>query len=146
MKYKILFYKADCDRARWYDKLVAFFTRGPYSHVEIYCEKYDTTLRITPRDDSVYLVRKPKYNLEHWDIIDVELNDNIFADMVKYADMYNKYDYIGALSSAFKYISLCSRRKLFCSRGIAMLLDLKDSCKYSPNKLYKEILKNVDSR
>jgi len=145
MRYNIKFYKADSRSAQWYDKLVALFTGGPYSHVEIHEPETDVILRVSPRVGGATLVNKPHYNDNNWNTIVVEHTREPFDKMLEIASEKKEYNYIGAVISALD--KLCwfkNDKKIFCSEAVAECLGIGNACSFSPNELYEYLEESID--
>ena len=137
---KVAFYNAEY--GRFWDKLVAKWTRGRYSHVELI---FDNGLAYSssPRDAGT---RFAKIDLDspHWDYIDIKdeyINKDV-AFLIAEEHQDKKYDWAGILG--FVFIKRWGRqKKWYCSEIVAHILR-KSSEKYhflpkriTPNKLYK---------
>jgi hypothetical protein len=148
---KIAFYKAFQGKATKLDKAIAILTVGKYSHVELVFSD-GLCFSVSPRDKGT---RFKKINLDNgaWEVIDIPMLDKTEGVIRSISESLVgcKYDYIGALFS-ISPVCIQKDKRYFCSELAANLLhqciyyqSLNDGCKYSPNKLYKEIkeLKNV---
>jgi len=139
---QVAFYKANQPKATWLDKLISFYTKGPFSHVELIIDGYQYSS--SPRDGGV---RKVPHKLDHtvWEYIElnnIETNKILtFFEETKYA----KYDYTGILG--FIFLNKDSEKKWFCSEwvtraliigGYNKLFPIKESIT-SPNRLYRLI-------
>jgi len=143
---KIAFYKAFQKKATMLDNLIAVFTFGRYSHVELYFSNGES-FSISPREgESRFKVID--YTPEAWDILDLKLTED--EEKKLYAIAKNeylgfKYDYIGAVFSASP-VCIQKDERLFCSEVATNIIRrnrryyfLRDGCRYSPNELYKKI-------
>ena len=67
---KVAFYK---DRTQFLDSLIAWWTRGPYSHIELVFERDGKNLcaSASPRDGGIRL-KEIELDPNHWDIIEIE--------------------------------------------------------------------------
>jgi len=144
---KIAFYKKTAPKANWIDKIIAWWTKGLYSHVELIVENemYSTS----PRDGHV---RKKKhiYDKNTWDYLTLKITEKDYKKFLNFFEQTQglKYDWFGI----FGFISPISDRedKYFCSEwvtkaliivGINKLFPIEPS-KTSPNRLYKLLNKN----
>jgi hypothetical protein len=141
---KLTFYKAY--QGNLTDKIISWWTKGPYSHVEIVVGPDVNNLAMYSSSGLDGGVRKKphRYDTNKWEYIDIDLNLNILLQI------YNKtkdckYDYSGILGFV---LPLQDREnKWFCSEWVSNVLKcsgdkrlyLKEPSKISPNKLYKII-------
>jgi len=137
---KLAFYKGE---GTVYSKLIRWWTRGKYSHVEIVVGSYQYS------SIEGIGVRKEwhKYDRSEWDYVDVyDLN---IDDVLEFFEMTkgHKYDKIGILGFI---IPLKDRtNEWFCSEWCSNALKIsgykvmwnKEPSKISPNKLYKMLTK-----
>lgn len=140
---KIAFYKTG---GNWFDKLIRWWTFGPYSHVEL----IDKRGNLYSASQHHNMVRVARFRLkpEHWDVF--ELSDNLSEKRALYfirSQMHFKYDWIGILLSQVIPLRIHEPNKWFCSELVfaalqhAGLNSNHKSYNIHPNKLYK-ILKN----
>jgi len=134
----VAFYKANQPKANWKDKLIAKYTKGPYSHCEIIIDGY--MYSSSPRDGGV---RKKKHivdtNVWEYVFVDIESKNTLqFFGLTKGC----KYDWLGILGFV---IPLKDRtNEWFCSEWCSTTLRISDykklwklePSKISPNKLY----------
>ena len=144
---KIAFYKADGPHATFIDKLIAWYTKGPYSHVEFVFQDNDGNWKMcssSPRDGKVRC--KPHtFDDKSWTYIDIELDDDKLNTIKEF---YNsilgfKYDWAGILG--FILPTQDRQYRWFCSETVSNALKITgfkpmwylDPSRVSPNKLYK---------
>ena len=137
---KLAFYKAfNNPNARWDDKLIAFYTKGKYSHVELIINGY--MYSSSPRDGRV---RKTQHTTDNksWDYVEIEIKE---ANVIDFFNMTqgNKYDWLGILGFI---IPIKDRtNEWFCSEWVSNALKISgceklwklEPSKISPNRLYK---------
>jgi len=141
---QVAFYKVNQSKITWIDKLIAWWTKGNYSHVELIIDGY--MYSSSPVDNGV---RKKKHivNINKWEYININANtDNIleFFNQTK----NNKYDWLGILGFILPFKDRTN--KWFCSEWVSNALKISgyknlwklEPDKISPNKLY-EILKEI---
>lgn len=132
----LAFYKG---RGRIADRAVRMFTRGPYSHVELVCEKPKSgaafvALSASGRDGGVRekLIR---YDSEKWDFVALP-----FVSATAYARAKShigaRYDYRGILLSQLFHLRKHDPRKWFCSELCAMALGFARPHTFSPVGLW----------
>ena len=136
-KAQLAFYKG---KGTITDKIIKFWTKSKYSHVELIIkdEWYSTSPRI-----KTIQKRKLTPNNEHWDYIDIEVNNKFVQDFFKRTEGA-KYDWAGIFLSQFLPLNLHSKRRWFCSEWVAevtQIVNIGDGNKFSPGKLYNLITK-----
>lgn len=145
---KIMFYKAFQSEATLLDKIIAIFSVGKYSHVEIAFSNGDF-FSVSARDGGARF-KKINVNPENWDALTLNITEEEEEYLRGMAIEYYsglEYDYIGALFS-ISPICIHKLNKMFCSELVVSVLKnietfkfLQRGCTYSPNRLYKEIKK-----
>ncbi len=141
MKMKLAFYKA---KGNWKDKLIRFWTKGPYSHVEIVSED-GYMYSSSPRDNGVRK-KKHTYDPKKWDYVEVEINPKILEEFYE-ETKGEHYDLAGILGFVIPVKDRTNR--WFCSEWCSNVLKIsghkamwkQEPSKISPNRLYK-LLKN----
>jgi hypothetical protein len=137
---KIIFYKAS--KGRLLDKLIAFWTLGKYSHVEIVYE--GVAYSSSSRDGGVR--RKIIDDFEtsgKWDIFDIKI-DPVQLQFLYHITQTKKYDWVGIFLSELIKFNIQSKNRWYCSEWIAFLYNMQSKNKIktniSPNKLYKKFV------
>ena len=140
------FYKATAPHADWSDKTISWWTKGPYSHVELI---FDNMMHSSsPRDGHVR--SKPhKKDYDTWDYINVEIDGAGITRIRKFFEKTagHRYDWPGILGFVIPVYD--SEKKYFCSEwcskagiigGIECLFD-KNPSRISPNRLANILIK-----
>ena len=132
MKVRLAFYKGE---GKLFDKLVRFWTRSKYSHVEIaighlwYSASY--------MDKGVRMKSMPNPNPNSWDYIEVDMDSDIFEAV--YREHKGKgYDWLGILFSQFIPLNIHQKSKCYCSEFCAEALPLSRT-DISPEGLYRHL-------
>lgn len=136
MNAKLAFYKG---KGNWIDKLIRFWTKSNYSHVEIVFD--DMWYSISPRDN--YIRRKKiDFKEENWDFIEIQINSSSFEEFFKKTEGM-KYDWLGIFLSQVFPLNVDAKNRYFCSEWCSEALGVspKLSNLYSPEDLYKSINK-----
>jgi len=147
MEIKFAFYKAfEAKGAGKDDWIIAEWTRGPYSHVEIIAPD-DVMCSSSPRDGGVRC-KKHVYDKSTWDYISIDVDQNGTDRYVKFCSETQgmKYDWLGILGFVLPIHD--DPEKYFCSEwstraGIIMGIEClytKEPSRISPNKLAKILL------
>jgi len=138
----VAFYKKTAPNADWTDKIIAWWTKGLYSHTELIIQ--DEMYSTSPRDKKV---RKKKHihDTKTWDYLSIEVTEEGYKNFLNFYEQTKdlKYDWSGI----FGFISPFSDRedKYFCSEwvskaliimGVSKLFSIEPS-KTSPNRLYR---------
>lgn len=131
---EMAFYKG---RARLFDRLIQWWTRGPYSHCEV--ATHHSASGAAWCISSSYLdggVRGKWINLDrdHWDIVPVPTVDTAAAHewLAQHAGL--RYDLAGLLGFLWRP-QTGSRRRWFCSEACAAILGMKEPWRFDPNTL-----------
>jgi hypothetical protein len=124
----VYFYK---NKNRLFDRLVSWWTRGPYSHVEIQL-KDGYSYSSSSRDGGV---RKKviDFNPDRWDAVHIQ-GDETLVRRFFYENIHRKYDYWGLFG--FVYPTTDKPLRWFCSEIVAASLGYSEPWRFSPNDLY----------
>jgi len=154
-KVLVAFYKAKNPNARWVDKLIAWWTNGPYSHVEYVYENKDGDLvqcSASPRD-GIVRCKPHKYNPDHWDYLELPISDKNFKIGQQFYKSIDgmKYDWLGILGFVIPIFR--DRDSMwFCSETLTNLMKIFgyrtfwtiDPSETDPNKLYRLLKIHLD--
>ncbi len=133
---RILFYKSKY--GTWLDKLISAVTFSQYSHCELQFSDFMCGTS-SIRDGGVRL-KMIRLNPEHWDVFNIEPNQAEGAIRYwfqTYAE--EKYDYVGAVCSAFGFNPNADCNKWFCSELCGIFTCGENNL--SPGALYKKLKK-----
>lgn len=131
---EIAFYKG---RTRLFDRLIQWWTRGPYSHCEVATHRSGSGaawcisasfLDKGVRGKWIYL------DPSRWDIVSVSSVDTAVAHEWLAKHLGRRYDLAGLLGFIWRPHA-GSRRKWFCSEACAAILGLKEPWRFDPNTL-----------
>ncbi len=145
-KVTIAFYKVNQPSADWQDKLIGWWTNGPYSHVEIIVD--GKMYSSSPRDGKIRERDAILDDHERWDYVTVYVSNK--KNFYKFFEQVNgnKYDWAGILGFIIPFRD--SENKYFCSEfvtralqfmGYSNLYSIKAGIT-SPNRLYKLLSKD----
>jgi len=154
---KIAFYKSNGPRSTWIDRLIAWWTRGPYSHVELIIEKDGEILQCSssPRDGKVRC-KKHILDTNVWDYVLLEVTSEQYDRIIKFYNSINgnKYDWMGILGFILPIQDRTNN--WFCSETVANALKIngfKELWKYDPSRISPNylaylfgLLPNLDKR
>ena len=122
----VAFYKG---HTRVFNKLVSWWTRGPYSHTELVVDGvwYSSSFL-----DGGVRAKRIEFDPEHWDLI--ELPDADAASAVKWFEDHAglKYDVLGLAGFVIRSLP-DDRRKYFCSESVAASLGFDEAWRLDPN-------------
>jgi hypothetical protein len=136
MQIQVAFFKAGNAIS---DKLIKFWTKSKYSHVEILIEgfSYDANTELGLRK---YAMKS--YDLEQWDVIsiDVNISKKNFGKIERFIknQIGCKYDWRGIFLSQFVNMGIDSDNKWFCSEFVTKILQLiliEETLDEKPNKV-----------
>lgn len=135
---RIAFYKG---RKRLFNRLVSWWTNGPYSHVEcLLMEGQDGKFLCggsSMMDGGVRMKLMPLIP-DHWDIIEIPNHSVPVIEWFKIHD-HEAYDTLGL----FGFIGRRGTQwqsKWFCSEAVAAALDFKEPYRYDPNTLFDALM------
>jgi len=128
MKVKLAFKK---DSNGFMSKLIKWWTKSKYSHVEIIIPGRDGSF-----EDGFWLSANGKkgvrmkplilpLNHESWDYIDVEVNDKYYIEAMKKISKITEYKYATKdlfLVQVFGLDKMESRKRMFCSESVCEVL------------------------
>ena len=126
---KLAFYKG---RTRLFDRAVQWWTRGPYSHVELVFSD-GIAASSSVRDGGVRL-KRIEWKPERWDFVDA-IGDEGAARRWFEAHVGQRYDYLGLFGFLWRPNGGANRR-WFCSEAVAAALGMTDAWRFCPNTLY----------
>lgn len=133
----VLFYKG---KSRIFNRLVSWWTRGKYSHVEIVI---DGIWYSSSGMDGGVRAKKIDFDSSKWDIVHVECDH---AQVVRWFERNEskKYDYLGLFGFIFRVVE-GDKDKYFCSEAVAASLGIIDPWRYCPNTLFSALSKRESS-
>ena len=135
VKAQLAFYVAK--NGNWVDKLIAWYTKSQYSHVELIYNGY--WYSTSPRDLEVR--RKTLIGKEgHWVYKDVTI-DLVHLETVFEQTKGKKYDWLGIFLSQFLPLNTHNKNRYFCSEWVATVMKIPSPHLYSPQDLYEEVTK-----
>jgi len=134
---QLLFYKG---RASIWDKFICLITASPYSHVEVvdYIDNYNNYVCWSADAwDGVVRNKSISFNPAKWELVKIKDSINTIDWFEQHRN--KKYDFLGLLCTITKISLFNTKDKWFCSEIVAEYLGYRDSWKYTPAKLYKEL-------
>jgi hypothetical protein len=139
MQFKIAFYKG---RARLFNRLVSWWTRGPYSHCELVVGELNAGALCW---SSSYLdggVRLKVIPLDpaHWDIVPLHLTPGQEAAAAAWfrAHEGQPYDVRGLIGCVWQPFA-DDKAAWFCNEAIAAALGVEEPWRFNPNSLYEAV-------
>jgi hypothetical protein len=141
---KLAFYKAH--QGNLTDKIISWWTKGPYSHVEIVVgpDVYNLLMYSSSGYDKGVRIKKHKYDPAKWEYIDIDIDINVLHKIYKETENC-KYDYVGILGFIVPFRDKSSN--WFCSEWCSNIVKcsgnkkmyLHNPSKLSPNDFYNII-------
>lgn len=140
---RLAFYKA---QDHLFDRLVSWWTKGPYSHVEIIVDAvgdgYYACLSSSFRDGGVRIKNMP-LPADRWDIVEVRLPVDEEKALLWYRNYHGaKYDVLGLFGFVFRR-GIEDDHKWFCSEVAADILSFAEPWRYDPNALHATLTRYV---
>jgi len=134
---KIALYKG---KQHLFNKAVAWWTRGPYSHVELILDD-NVSVSSSFRDGGVRYKQINYSNTENWDFIEIGPEpEGLRAKIDEILDQ--KYDWMGLIGFVFRRVG-DDRKKLFCSESVMYLLGYSEPWRFDPNTLTAVFRKEI---
>ena len=126
---KIALYKG---KKHLFNRAVSWWTRGPYSHVELILDD-GISVSSSFMDGGVRYKHIDYTSTENWDFIDIGSEPEGIRDRI-YEILDQKYDWMGLIGFVFRRVG-DDRKKKFCSETVMYLLGYSDSWRFDPNTL-----------
>ena len=126
---KIALYKG---REHLFNKAVSWWTRGPYSHVELILDD-GISISSSFRDGGVRYKNINYSNVDNWDFIEIGPEPVELRDKINTIDS-QEYDWLGLAGFVIRRIG-DDRKKKFCSETVMYLLGYLDPWRFDPNTL-----------
>ena len=127
---KLAFYKG---REDLYDRLISWWTRGPYSHVELVINE-NYCMSSSPKDGGIrfkHIDLRP----DHWDLVELEGYDPAYAYNWFKEHEGRKYDILGILGFVYGPLRQ-DKKRFFCTEAIGHALKMKEPWRLDPNAMY----------
>ena len=134
---KVAFYKG---RKRIFNRLVSWWTRSPYSHVELIL---DNGLSVSSSFmDGGVRYKRIVFDPDLWDIIEIHAETPDIAAKInaRYGDAYDWRGLIGFVIRPIKD----DRNKMFCSEFLMHLIGYDETWRFDPGTTYPVIKKHSD--
>jgi hypothetical protein len=144
------FFKGGSNQNTLYSKAIKKYTRGIYSHMELWDIPSGKRYSSSSDKKGVFMDSIETENMEEWDLLEINIENITIKDLHRYYLKTNasKYDYLGI----FGFILPIKDRedRWFCSEWCCNFLknsgveafELLEASRISPNKAYK-IIKNI---
>lgn len=135
---KLAFYKAEF--GDWSDKLISWYTNGPFSHVEMYFSNGEC-FSSSPRDGGTrWKVISDIEISGKWLFIDIPNIDETALRYLCNKQLGKKYDWLCIFLCDIIPFDIQDPKKWVCSEICAKLvLNLHHAFKYSPNSLFRRL-------
>lgn len=115
----------------WFDAAVRWWTRGPYSHVELVLD--DGTCWSSSARDGGVRTKAIDLGSGNWDLVPV-VQDAAAARAWFAAHAGAGYDYLGLFGFVWRR-SYGAGSRWFCSEAVAAALGYRDAWRFDPNTL-----------
>ena len=138
---RVAFYKG---KKRLFNRLVAWWTNGPYSHVELVLpDGYSYTSSFMDGG-----VRRKYINFaeSNWDLLDIgELTQLATVEKNIYKMQGMGYDVLGLVGFVVRKVK-DSKKKVFCSEFVMQALGFEDAWRFDPNTAYSVLRQYANGR
>lgn len=118
--------------AGWYNRLVRWWERGKYSHVELIFS--DGLAASSSYMDGGVRFKRIDFHPEHWDFIELPAYLEPLARNWFEANAGKRYDLLGNVRFLADFMQ-DDRSKWFCSEALAESIGMPESWRYGPNGL-----------
>lgn len=122
MEIKVAFYKGSGDL---FNKIVRWWTKSPYSHVELILPDDVTWIRIGPFSSSkLCAIKKEKWDPKNWDFITLAVTEQQLDTIKEFFERTKgcKYDWWGMILSHLMPFKIKRKGRWYCSEWIAHAL------------------------
>lgn len=135
------FYKG---KRRLFNRLVAWWDRGPYSHMELVYE--DGQAASSSFMDSGVRFKSIQFDDSRWDFVELpgELFDADFSRNWFLIHLGKKYDFAGLIRFAIGAIPE-RKRKFFCSEACLASLGISEPWRFTPNAAHALLTSMIKS-
>jgi len=135
MKYEVAFYKG---RSRFFNRAVAWWLRGPYSHCELIMARNGTeaTCASSSYLDGGVRTKTMVLDPDHWDV--VEVDRSAIPEIWLRVHKGDRYDVLGLLGFVWRRQS-GDQRKWFCSEAVAAMLGFPEPWRFDPMTLWAAV-------
>ena len=133
---KIAFYKGSWN---WIDKAIRFWTFWKYSHCELILSDW-SMFSSSWMDWGVRVKRF--YNSKNWDIFHTNVYETWIKKSLMVRELWKGYDYYWLFFNFIVDLDLENKDKWFCSEICWYILWIENPSNYSPNWLYKKLIKD----
>lgn len=136
---KVAFYK---NNSHLFNRLVAWWTKGPYSHVELVFD--DNFCASSSNRDNGVRYKYIKFNPDNWDVFQLNGFDEVYAQKFIAKNLGKKYD----IKGLFGFVWAAAKdnpRKYFCSELVMGALGFPEPWRFSPNTCYAVLRRHFNA-
>lgn len=110
----------------WVGKVISFWTRSVYYHVELILDKYWISSNADEKGVTIKELKPLKYNWEYKDLGTITLTEEQYHKIISFIESQRskKYDWLGIIFSQTFPFKWHSRNKWFCSEIVTKILQL----------------------
>ena len=133
---KVAFYKG---KGRWHNKLIRWWTKSVYSHVEMIMPDGFTWVSISPFYNSTVSSRvNLNFDPHKWDFLFFDISHAQYKEIIKFYSLTkgSRYDWIGMIASQFLPFRIKHRNRWYCSEWIAYALTLSNVIKWEKTTVF----------
>ncbi len=133
---QVAFYKG---RTRLFNRLVSWWLKGPYSHVELVTATYSDGVSACASAsfmDGGVRVKHMVLNPDHWDLVDVPHTPEAWDWVMAHEN--ERYDLLGLMGFVWRR-QTGGKRKWFCSEAVADMLGFPESWRFDPMNLHSAL-------
>ena len=121
------------------DRVIKWWTRGPYSHCELVVGFTDQNLAkcwSSSHQDGGVRYKEILLDSTRWDIFQLEVSSDDVSNAITWFEQRRgkKYDLLGILGFVWRP-TVNSKNRWFCSEALASSLNIVESWRFDPNSL-----------
>tara|TARA_R110000787_G_scaffold10338_3_gene35158 strand:- start:10621 stop:11097 length:477 start_codon:yes stop_codon:yes gene_type:complete len=150
MELHVAFYRGS---GGWKNKIIRWWTKSPYSHVELVLPDNETWISISPLLTSKVAMRTRKeWDPKQWELVKLDITEQQLLVILEFYESTKgcSYDWVGMFLSQFLPFHIKRKGKWYCSEWIAYalriscivdwrLIKIYDRADLSPAVLYQII-------
>ena len=140
MQLQVAFYKG---RARRFNRLVSWYTRGPYSHCELVVQQLNAGALCWSSSFMDGGVRLKVIQLDpaHWDLVTLEVSEATAAAATQWFKEHEGqgYDVQGLLGFVWRRMA-DDQRRWFCNEAVGAALGIPEAWRFDPNSLWSALV------
>lgn len=136
MELHVAFYRGS---GGWKNKIIRWWTKSPYSHVELILPDNETWISISPLLTSEVAARtKKQWEPEQWELVKLDITEQQLLVILEFYESTKgcSYDWVGMFLSQFLPFHIKRKGRWYCSEWIAYALRISCIIDWRLIKIY----------